>query len=183
MNKITIAGQPLHSILSAAPAVLIPFGFILDAMHSATGDEDYAKASYLSMGAGIVGGLAASAAGVADYVANKPQADQVQADSKREGQLHAALTGAALLVGAANLVLRRQGAHARGGSLALTALSAAGVLASEYLGKRIGSEAGASGQHAEAGVHAKQDDVRIDHTATDVEQYVAAGPSTMHAPE
>jgi uncharacterized membrane protein len=174
MNKITIAGQPLHSVLSAAPAILIPFGFILDAMHSATGDEDYAKASYLSMGAGIVGGLAAGAAGVADYVADKPQ----DAAAKREGQLHAALTGAALLVGAANLVLRRQGNHARGGSLALTALSAAGVLASEYLGKRMGG-----GEHAEAGVHTDEDETRIDHTATDVEQYVAAGPSSLHAPE
>ena len=174
MNKITIAGQPLHSILSAAPAVLIPFGFILDAMHSATGDDDYAKASYLSMGAGIVGGLAASAAGVADYVADKPQGE-----ARREGQLHAALTGAALLVGAANLVLRRQGSHARGGSLALTALSAAGVLASEYLSKQMSG----SSEHAEAGVHADQADVRIDHSAPDVEQYVAAGPSTLHAPQ
>jgi uncharacterized membrane protein len=174
MHKITIAGQPLHSILGAAPAVLIPFGFILDAMHSATGDDDYAKASYLSMGAGIVGGLAASAAGVAEYVADKPQGE-----AKREGQLHAALTGAALLVGAANLVLRRQGRHARGGSLALTALSAAGVLASEYLGRRMNEP----GEAAEAGVHASQDDVRIDHSAPDVEQYVAAGPSSLHAPE
>ncbi|MCC2971615.1 DUF2231 domain-containing protein [Massilia sp. IC2-476] len=180
MNKITIAGQPLHSVLSAAPAILIPFGFILDAMHSATGDEDYAKASYLSMGAGIVGGLAASVAGVADYVAEKPQA----AEAKREGQLHAALTGAALLVGAANLVLRRQGSHARGGSLALTALSAAGVLASEYLGKRMSNDTGTGGtEHAEAGVHTDADKVRIDHTVTDVEQYVTAGPSTKHAPE
>ena len=135
MNKITIAGQPLHSILGAAPSILIPFGFILDAMHSATGDEDYAKASYLSMGAGIVGGLAAGAAGVADYVADKPEGE-----AKREGQLHAALTGAALLVGAAHLVLRRQGSHARGGSLALTALSAAGVLAAGYLGRRMGGD-------------------------------------------
>jgi len=177
MNKITIAGQPLHSILGAAPSILIPFGFILDAMHSATGDEDYAKASYLSMGAGIVGGLAAGAAGVADYVADKPEGE-----AKREGQLHAALTGAALLVGAANLVLRRQGSHARGGSLALTALSAAGVLASEYLGRRMGRDS-ESGEHAEAGVHADGQDVRIDHRAPDVEQYVAAGPSSLHAPE
>ncbi|MGX9218062.1 DUF2231 domain-containing protein [Massilia varians] len=177
MNKITIAGQPLHSILGAAPAILIPFGFILDAMHSATGDEDYAKASYLSMGAGIVGGLAAGAAGVADYVADKPEGE-----ARREGQLHAALTGAALLVGAANLVLRRQGSHARGGSLALTALSAAGVLASEYLGRRMGGNS-ESGEHAEAGVHADGQDVRIDHRAPDVEQYVAAGPSSLHAPE
>lgn len=177
MNKITIAGQPLHSILGAAPGILIPFGFILDAMHSATGDEDYAKASYLSMGAGIVGGLAAGAAGVADYVADKPQGE-----ARREGQLHAALTGAALLVGAANLVLRRQGSHARGGSLALSALSAAGVLASEYLGRRMGGH-GESGEPAEAGLHADGQDVRIDHRVPDVEQYVAAGPSSLHAPE
>lgn len=177
MQKTTIAGHSLHAILMAAPAVLIPFGFILDAMHSATGDEDYAKASYLSMGAGIVGGLAASAAGVADYVADKPQGQ-----ARREGQLHAALTGAALLVGAANLVLRRQGSHARGGSLALTALSAAGVLASEYLGRRMGGDS-ETGEHAEAGVHADGQDVRIDHRAPDVEQYVAAGPSPLHAPD
>ena len=178
MNKITIAGQPLHSVLGAAPAILIPFGFILDAMHSATGDEDYAKASYISMGAGIIGGLAASVAGVADYVVDKPEGE-----AKREGQLHAALTGAALLVGAANLVLRRQGSHARGGSLALTALSAAGVLASEYLGKRMAEPSPSSAEHAEAGVHTDADKVRIDHTVTDVEQYVTAGPSAKHAPE
>ncbi|MCA1246078.1 DUF2231 domain-containing protein [Massilia sp. MS-15] len=177
MNKITLAGQPLHAVLGAAPAVLIPFGFILDAMHSATGDEDYAKASYLSMAGGIIGGLAAGVAGVADYVADKPQGE-----ARHEGQLHGALTGAALLVGAANLVLRRQGTHARGGSLALTALSAAGVLASEYLSQRMGKEAG-TGERAEAGVHTDQDDIRIDHRAPDVEQYVAAGPSSLHAPE
>ena len=129
------------------------------------------------MGAGIVGGLAAGAAGVAEYVADKPQGE-----ARREGQLHAALTGAALLVGAANLVLRRRGSHARGGSLALTALSAAGVLASEYLGRRMGGD-GDGGEHAEAGVHADGQDVRIDHRAPDVEQYVAAGPSPLHAPD
>ncbi|MFC0251188.1 DUF2231 domain-containing protein [Massilia consociata] len=178
MNKITIAGQPLHTIMSAAPAVLIPFGFILDAMHSATGDEDYAKASYLSMAGGIVGGLAAGVAGVAEYVADKPEGE-----ARHDSQLHAALTAGALLVGAANLVLRRQGTHARGGSLALTALSAAGVLASEYLGRRMSGTEGTAGEHVEAGVHANHEDVRIDHTVTDVEQYVAAGPSSVHPPK
>lgn len=176
MQKTTIAGHSLHSILTAAPAVLIPFGFILDALHSATGDEDYAKASYLSMAGGIAGGLAASVAGAVDYVAEKPQGDV-----KHEGQLHAALTGAALLAGAANLILRREGRHETGGSLALSAIAAAGTLASGWFGMRMGS-----GEHAEVGMGAKnaQQDVRIDHTAVDVEQYVAAGPSTtLHPPQ
>ncbi|MCD2517330.1 DUF2231 domain-containing protein [Massilia sp. G4R7] len=176
MQKTTIAGHSLHSILMAAPAVLIPFGFILDALHSATGDEDYAKASYLSMAGGIAGGLAASVAGAVDYAAEKPQGD-----TKQEGQLHAALTGAALLAGAANLILRREGRHDSGGSLALSAIAAAGTLASSWFGMRMSGS-----DHAQVGMGAEnaQQDVRIDHTALDVEQYVAAGPSTtLHPPQ
>jgi uncharacterized membrane protein len=176
MQKITIAGQPLHSILMAAPAVLIPFGFILDALHSATGDEDYAKASYLSMAGGVIGGLAASAAGVADYVAEKPEGE-----AKQEGQLHAVLTGAALLASVGNLILRRSRREHTVGALALSAIAAAGTLASTVYGKRMDTAQDAD--HAEAGVHADQDKVRIDHTNPDVEQYVAAGPSSLHAPQ
>jgi len=175
MQKTTIAGHSLHSILTAAPAVLIPFGFILDALHSATGDEDYAQASYLSMAGGIAGGLAASVAGAVDYAADKPQGD-----ARHDGQLHAALTGAAMLAGAANLILRRQGRHNSGGSLALSAIAAAGTLASSWFGAKMG------GEHADAGMgaHNAQQDVRIDHKAVDVEQYVVAGPATnVHPPQ
>ena len=180
MNKITVAGQPLHSILMAAPAVLIPFGFILDALYSATGDEDYAKASTISMAGGVIGGLAASAAGVADYVAEKPEGE-----AKQEGQLHAILTGASLLASVGHLILRRSRREHTLGALALSAIAAAGTLASSAYGKRMaGGHGGSSeaGEHAEAGVHTDQDKVRIDHTNPDVEQYVAAGPSTLHAP-
>lgn len=172
MQKITIAGQPLHTILMAAPAVLIPFGFILDALHSATGDEDYAKASYLSMAGGVIGALAASAAGVADYVAEPPEGE-----AKHEGQLHAILTGAAMLASVGNLILRRSKREHTVGALALSAIAAAGTLASTVYGKRM------DGDHAEVGMHTDQDKVRIDHTNLDVEQYVTAGPSNLHAPQ
>lgn len=180
MQKTTIAGHSLHSILMAAPAVLIPFGFILDALHSATGDEDYAQASYLSMAGGIAGGLAASVAGAVDYVAEKPEGA-----TRQDGQLHAALTGAAMLAGAANLILRRQGRHDTGGSLALSAIAAAGTLASSWFGMRMGEGQPRQSQ-AQVGMGAEnaQQDVRIDHSALDVEQYVAAGPSTsLHPPQ
>lgn len=172
MQKTTIAGQPLHTILMAAPAVLIPFGFILDALHSATGDEDYAKASYYSMAGGVIGGLAASAVGVADYVAEKPEGE-----AKQESQLHAMLTGAAMLASVANLILKRSNRQHTTGALVLSAIAAAGTLATTVSGK------GANAEHAEAGVHTDDDKVRIDHTNVDVEQYVAAGPSKLHAPQ
>jgi uncharacterized membrane protein len=176
MNKITIAGQPLHTILKAAPTVLIPFGFILDALHNATGDEDYAKASYISMAGGVIGGLAASAAGVADYVAEKPEGQ-----AKQDSQLHAMITGAAMLASVANLILKRSNRQHTTGALVLSAIAAAGTLATNVAGKRSNGEE--SSEHAEVGVHTDGDKTRIDHTNVDVEQYVAAGPSDLHAPQ
>ena len=43
MPKSTVAGHPLHPMLIVAPAALLPFGFILDAMHRATDNDDYAN--------------------------------------------------------------------------------------------------------------------------------------------
>ncbi|MGH8855092.1 MAG: DUF2231 domain-containing protein, partial [Telluria sp.] len=140
------------------------------ALHSATGDEDYAKASYLSMAGGVIGGLAAGAASVADYVAEHPEGE-----AKHESQLHAMLSGAALLASVGSLILRRSKREHTAGALALSAIAAAGTLASTVYGKR-------ADDHAAAGVQADQDKVRIDHSNPDVEQYVAAGPSPLHAP-
>lgn len=175
MQKNTIAGKPLHTMLMAAPAVLIPFGFILDALHSATGDEDYAKASYYSMAGGVIGGLAASAVGVAQYVADKPEGE-----AKQESQVHAVLTGAAMLASVANLILKRSNRQHTTGALVLSAIAAAGALANSVVGK--GAE-DVNGAHAEAGMHTDDDKTRIDHTRVDVEQYVAAGPSVLRAPQ
>jgi uncharacterized membrane protein len=171
MHKITIAGQPLHTVLMAAPAVLIPFGFILDALHSATGDEDYAKASYVSMASGVVGALAASAAGVADYVADKPEGE-----ARHDGQLHAILTGAAVLASVGNLILRKSRREHTVGALALSAIAAAGTLASTVYGRRMD-------EHALASAPSTQDAVRIDPASTQVRQYVSDGPPALKRPQ
>ncbi|UVW29596.1 DUF2231 domain-containing protein [Massilia sp. H6] len=175
MHNTTIAGKPLHTMLMAAPAVLIPFGFILDALHNATGDEDYAKASFYSIAGGVVGGLAASTVGVAQYVADQPEGQ-----AKHESQVHAVLTGAAMLASVANLILKRSNRQHTTGALVLSAIAAAGALANSVVGN--GAHA-ANGEHAEAGVHTDDDKTRIDHTRGDVEQYVVAGPSALHAPK
>src|SRR4051794_41905893 len=68
MPKSTFAGHPLHPMLIVAPAALLPFGFILDAMHRSTDNPDYANAAYYSLAGGLIGGLAAGVAGALDYM-------------------------------------------------------------------------------------------------------------------
>lgn len=137
MPKSTFAGHPLHPMLIVAPAALIPFGFILDAMHRATDNDDYATASYYSLTGGLISGLAAGVAGAMDYMAIERDTEV-----KRTANVHALLNTGALALTAANVALRR-GTHShRGGSLAMSALAAAGVLLSGWFGGRLVYEQG-----------------------------------------
>jgi uncharacterized membrane protein len=137
MPKSTIAGHPLHPMLIVAPAALIPFGFILDAMHRSTDDESYANAAYYSLTGGLVGGLAAAAAGVMDYLTIEPDTDV-----KRTANLHAMLNSGAMALTAANVLMRRNTPDHTGGSLAMSAVAAAGVLISGWFGGRMVYEQG-----------------------------------------
>jgi uncharacterized membrane protein len=137
MPKATFAGHPLHPMLVVAPAALIPFGFILDAMYRATGNERYADAAYYSLMGGLAGGLAAGAAGAMDYLTIQPETD-----IKRTANLHATLNGGALTLTAANLLARKNKPDHRGGSLALSAIAALGVLVSGWFGGRMVYEQG-----------------------------------------
>lgn len=137
MPKSTIAGHPLHPMLIVAPAALIPFGFILDAIHRSTGKESYSDAAYYSLVGGLLGGLAAGAAGAMDYMTIKPETEV-----KRTANVHALLNSGALALTAANLVARRNKPAHRGGSLALSALAAAGVMVSGWFGGRLVYEQG-----------------------------------------
>src|SRR5574339_76744 len=65
--QVTFMGHPLHPQLIVMPAGLLPFSLVLDALHVATRDQSYADAAYYTMMGGFVGGIAAGAAGAADY--------------------------------------------------------------------------------------------------------------------
>ena len=137
MPKSTFAGHPLHPMLIVAPAALIPFGFILDAMHRATDNDDYANASYYSLAGGLIGGVAAGVAGAMDYMTIERDTDV-----KRTANVHALLNTGALALTAANVVMRRDTHSHRGGSLGMSALAAAGVLLSGWFGGRLVYEQG-----------------------------------------
>lgn len=132
MPKSTLAGHPLHPILIVAPAALIPFGFLLDAMHRATGKQSYADAAYYSLVGGLVGGLAAGAAGAMDYLTIEPETKV-----KKTANVHATLNVGALALTAANVISRRQDPQHQGGSLLLSGLSTLGLLVSSWFGAEM----------------------------------------------
>ncbi|GIZ50411.1 DUF2231 domain-containing protein [Noviherbaspirillum aridicola] len=130
MPKSTFAGHPLHPMLIVAPAALIPFGFVMDAMYRRSGDESYADAAYYSLVGGLVGGVAAATSGLMDYLTISPETEV-----KRTANVHASLNGAAMALTLLNVFQRR--ADRRAGSLMLSAAAAAGVLVSGWFGGRM----------------------------------------------
>jgi uncharacterized membrane protein len=137
MPKSTFAGHPLHPMLIVAPAALIPFGFILDAMHGSTRKASYSNAAYYSLVGGLVGGVAAATAGVMDYLMIESDTDV-----KRTANMHAILNSSALALTAANVAMRKNQPAHTGGSLALSAIAAVGVLVSGWFGGRLVYEQG-----------------------------------------
>lgn len=137
MPQSTLAGHPLHPMLVVAPAALLPFGFIMDAMHQASGKQSYADAAYYSLMGGLLGGLAAGTAGAMDYM-TIARGTEV----KRTANVHALLNAGALVVTAANVAARRRSPRHQGGSLWLSALAAAGVMVSGWFGGRLVYEQG-----------------------------------------
>jgi uncharacterized membrane protein len=155
-----LADHPLHPVLVAAPAALLPLGLVLDALYRATDDDRYANAAYYSLAGGLIGGIAAGVAGAIDYLTIEPDTDV-----KRTANTHALINGGVLAATAANLALRRNGDHHAGGSVALSALAAIGVLASGWFGARMVHEQkahdAASGEASRVGkapeLHSPQD--------------------------
>lgn len=180
MPKSTLAGHPLHPMLVVAPAALLPFGFILDAMHNATDNDDYAKAAYYSLTGALVGGAAAAVAGAMDYLAIERDTDV-----KRTANLHAMLNGGAMAVTAANVLIRRNKPSHAGGSLALSALAALGVIVSGWFGGRLVYEQGMRVRGVSPVQYDREAELlpapeKIEHAMLDVEKHVPSSGPVLH---
>ena len=180
MPKSTLAGHPLHPMLIVAPAALIPFGFIRDAMHRATGTDDYANAAFYSLTGGLVGGLAAGIAGAMDYMEIQPETEV-----KQTANVHAMLNGGALALTAANVAMRRNEYKHTGGSLALSAIAALGVLVSGWFGGRLVYEQGMRVEGVDPIAHSPElktlpGDERVAHALRDVEEIAPSAGPTLH---
>ena len=140
MPKTTFAGHALHPQLIVLPAGLLPFSAFLDAMSLATGKSSYSDAAYYTLAGGLAGGLAAGAAGAADYLTIPPESE-----TKRTGNLHAAMNIGGLAMTALNLMIRsrqREGEPVGALPVALSLATAAGVLVSSWYGGKMAYEQG-----------------------------------------
>lgn len=120
MPKTTLLGHPLHPMLIAGPAALLPFSLAMDALGRATGRAGYTDAAQYSLVGGYATALAAAAAGFGDYLAI-PSGSRV----KRVANVHATLNLGLIGLTTVNLLVRR-GSRGPAGNLPL-ALSAVGV--------------------------------------------------------
>jgi uncharacterized membrane protein len=179
MPKSTLAGHPLHPMLVVAPAALLPFAFVLDVLHRATDNDDYAKAAYYSLNGALAGGVAAAVAGAMDYLTIAPGTEV-----KRTANLHAMLNGSAMAITTANVLMRRKEPNHTGGSLLLSALSAMGVIVSGWFGGRMVYEQGMRVKGVSP-VERERDlklpaDERIEHAMASAEKYVPSAGPVLH---
>lgn len=138
MPKSTLAGHPLHPQLISAPAALLPFSLIMDAMHLATGKQTYAEVAHHTMKGGVISGVAAAAAGAMDYL-EIPRHTHV----KRIANLHAGLNIGLLGLYGVNLALRRRRSPRIGAlPVVLSAIGTSALVASAWYGGHMVYEHG-----------------------------------------
>ena len=133
MPRLSILDHPVHPILQAIPASLLPASTTFDVLARLGGDEEgLSKAAHYTLIFGLVG---AAATGVLDYyeIKNRPV---------RRVALYHGLTNV-ILVGSYVLSLRRrQDYKADNKALALSTLGAALIGLSGYLGGELVYEHG-----------------------------------------
>jgi uncharacterized membrane protein len=136
MPRLSILNHPVHPIVQAIPASLLPASTVFDVLAHLRGDEEgLSEAAHYSLVFGLLGAAGAAATGVLDYfeIENRPV---------RRIALYHGITNAAL-VGSYVLSLRRRKGHkADGAALALSVLGAALLGLSGYLGGELVYEHG-----------------------------------------
>ena len=136
--RSTFLGHPLHPQLILMPAGLLPYSFVMDVMHHATGKQSYADAAYHTMWGGFVGGLAAGAAGAVDYTSIREESP-----SKPIANLHAAMNIGMMALYGINLLSRRKCGRRPGlFSTILSGVGTAGLLVSAWYGAHLVYEHG-----------------------------------------
>jgi uncharacterized membrane protein len=136
MPRLSVLNHPVHPILQAIPASLLPASTTFDALARLGVDEEgLSKAGHYTLVFGLVGAVGAAATGVLDYyeIENRPV---------RRLALYHGLTNTALVGSYVASFLRRKDRKADDTALALSALGAALIGLSGYLGGALVYEHG-----------------------------------------
>ena len=68
-SKAKVMGHPIHPILIPFPLGLLTTSVVFDFVHLLTGEEKWSGISFWMIAAGVIGGLAAAAFGLIDWLA------------------------------------------------------------------------------------------------------------------
>src|SRR5919199_3619296 len=135
MPRISVLGHPVHPILQAIPAAVLPASTTFDVLAHLGDEEGLSEAAHYSLIFGLVGAVGAAATGALDYyeIENRPV---------RRTALYHGLTNAALIGSYVMSLLRREDHQADGSALVLSVLGAALIGLSGYLGGKLVYEHG-----------------------------------------
>ena len=130
-------GHPLHPALAHIPMGLFPAALVFDILsRAAIGGNAMVQASFYSIFAGLIVGLLAAPAGVADWLGIKPDRP-----AYKLALWHMGLNALAVVLWAINLGLRwndvRSQTRVASSALILSLLGAALLIVSGYLGSRM----------------------------------------------
>jgi uncharacterized membrane protein len=116
---------------------LLPFSLAMDVAHLVTGRRRYADTAYHAMLGGVAGGLAAGAAGAADYFTIP-----ANTQSSKTATVHGALNLGIMGLYGLNLLLRREERSPGPVPVLLSILGTAGLIASSWYGGKLVYELG-----------------------------------------
>lgn len=138
-SSAKLAGHAIHQQLIVLPLGLLATAVVFDLLRLSTGNADFATASYLMIGAGVVGGLLAAVFGFIDYLAVPPGTR-----AKRVGAVHGAGNVVVVVLFAGSWLLRaaEPGHVATGLALGLAVTGAALALLTGWLGGELVSRLG-----------------------------------------
>lgn len=100
-SRIKFLGHPVHPMLIVFPLGLLATAVVFDVLYVATNNADLSTFSFWALAAGVVGGLAAAAFGVIDWMAI-PKGTR----ARRVGALHGGGNVVVVLLFAFSFLLR-----------------------------------------------------------------------------
>jgi uncharacterized membrane protein len=144
MNRVSIAGHPIHPMLVTIPIGLWIFSLVCDFVFAGTGDTAWQTTAYLTLGGGIVGALLAALPGLVDLLALH------EGTERRVGVTHMILNLAIVAIQAVNFWLRSAPDYNSTLALGLSVVAVAMLVISGWLGGQLVHVLGVTQPHRDA---------------------------------
>jgi uncharacterized membrane protein len=144
MNRVSIAGHPVHPMLVTLPIGLWVFSLVCDVVFATTGEVEWRTTAYLTLGGGLVGALLAAVPGFIDLFALH------EGPERRIGVTHMTLNLAIVLVQGINFWIRTQPEYSVPLALGISVIAVGALVISGWLGGQLVHVLGVTQPHRDA---------------------------------